>query len=91
MGVADLVSAFNSVTAGKFNCTRATLEYSKANDTEWQILTFYGTDADGVAFVFKADRLRPGGDVIAAARETAQRKLDEAAAKAAKGNPHEGA
>ena len=76
MAAADLVDAFNSVAGDAFTCTRATLGYTRANDTEWQILTFYGTDAQGVAFERKSDRVRPDGDVILAARETAQAALD---------------
>lgn len=76
MGVSDLREAFNGVSQPRFACAKATLHYLRANDSEWQVLTFYGIGADGTAFEITSDRLRPNGDVTGLARDTAQRLLD---------------
>lgn len=77
MGVKELREAFNSVTSTAATCSKALLEYENANDTQWQILYFSGNYADGEGFVIKSDRIRPNGDVILAARETAERFMQQ--------------
>ena len=78
MGVNDMRMAFNSVLDGRGTATKALLSYKPQHDIEWQILQFRGTWADGTAFDVKSEPLRPGSDVVAASRQTAQRMLDEA-------------
>lgn len=77
MGASDLRDAFNAVAAPAFNCARATLGYVRAHDVESQVLTFIGSATDGSPFEIKSAPLRPGADVNAAARATAQQLLDQ--------------
>lgn len=77
MGVRELQSAFNDSAGAAASCSKAFLGYVQAGGTEWQILTFNGSFADGSGFVIKSDRIRPSGDVIIAARQTAQALLDK--------------
>lgn len=71
MGTSELRSAFNEVSQPVATCTQATLGYDRAHDSEWQICTFYGTFADGTEFNIRGSSLRPGSDVMVAARDTA--------------------
>lgn len=77
MGVGELRESFNSVSQPAFVCTLALLDYERAHDSEFQILLFRGTAADGTPFEIKSNRLRGGTDVNNAAKETAQRLLDQ--------------
>jgi len=72
MGVKDLADAFNQVTGPAASCSKAYLGYVQGGGVEWQILTFDGSLPDGSPFRIKSDRIRPGGDVMLAARQTAQ-------------------
>lgn len=76
MGVAELRTAFNEVAepAGH-TCAKAELSYEAHEGLQWQRLTFRGTDANGVPFVQRSDRLRPETDVILAAREVATKMI----------------
>lgn len=78
MGVKELRQAFNETSAPTATCMVALLEYESANDTQWQILYFSGNYADGQGFTIKSNRIRPNGDVNQAARETAERLLQQA-------------
>lgn len=71
MGVSDLRDAFNSVAEPAFTCHKATLGYLRANDSEWQILTFNGIGADGTPFEARSDRLRASDDILSSARAVA--------------------
>ena len=82
MGTKDLVIAFNAAAAPYATCGRAELGYDRSHDTEWQILTFYGTKADGTPFEIKADKVRPGGDIVQATREAAARLVNQGKAPA---------
>lgn len=77
MGVKELREAFNEVAAPAAVCIKALLEYERANDTEWQVLYFSGSYADGAGFSIKSDRIRPSEDVNLAARATAERLLSQ--------------
>jgi len=77
MGAKDLREAFNSIAQPIYICTIATLEYERSHDVEWQILSFRGTDQAGVPFSIKSGQLRPGTDVNQAARDTAERLLQQ--------------
>lgn len=77
MGVGELRDAFNSVSQPAFTCTMALLDYVRAHDTESQILLFRGSAADGSAFEIKSDPLRRNTDLNNAAKEVAQRLLDQ--------------
>jgi hypothetical protein len=79
MGVSDLREAFNAVSAPRYTCQQALLSYDRANNAEWQILTFSGRGQDGNGFEIKSDRVGPSGDLALAARETALRLLDKQA------------
>jgi hypothetical protein len=78
MGVGELRQAFDSVAGpAGFTCTLALLDYQRAHDTEFQILLFRGTDAAGAGFEIKSDPLRANSDLNQAAKEVAQRLLDQ--------------
>ncbi|HSV24356.1 MAG TPA: hypothetical protein VLJ17_15175 [Xanthobacteraceae bacterium] len=72
MGVSELRSAFNDIAepAG-FTCSKAELSYEPGDDIQWQRLTFRGTDAAGVPFVVRSERLRPETSVIEVAKSVA--------------------
>ena len=72
MAVKDLREAFNAAADGKFTCQTATLGYTRENDVEWQILSFSGTGDDGMAFATQSKLLKPGANVLEAARAAAQ-------------------
>lgn len=75
MGTKELRDTFNLIAAPAFNCTKAYLGYERSHDTEWQKITFSGTKADGTAFLQESALIRPNGDVIVAAKETAQKLI----------------
>jgi hypothetical protein len=77
MAVSDLREAFNLVAAPRYTCQQALLDYERADGAEWQILSFSGRGQDGNGFEIKSDRIGPSGDLVVAARETAQRLLDQ--------------
>lgn len=77
MGAKDLREAFNSISQPIYNCTMALLDYERAHDVEWQVLTFRGKDQTGVDFAITSGRLQPGVDVNQAARDTAERLLQQ--------------
>jgi hypothetical protein len=78
MGVGELREAFNAVAApAGITCTLALLDYQRAHDTEFQILLFRGTDATGAGFEITSDPLRANTDLNLAAKEVAQRLLDQ--------------
>lgn len=83
MGIGELRAAFNGICQPAFNCTLVLLDYERETDPathkikEWQILLFRGTAADGTPFEIKSDR-HPGDiDINTAAKETAQKLLDQ--------------
>lgn len=82
MSIADLRDAFNSV-AGLygFACSKALLDYQRAKGQEWQILTFYGTGADGKDFIVRADRALASDDHLNLAKVAAQRLVDQRSPK----------
>lgn len=82
MGIKDIVAAFNAISEPGATCDRAKLAYEHSHDTEWQILTFYGTKADGMPFEIRADPVRPGDNILQAARETATRFVNQGKASA---------
>lgn len=77
MGSGELRENFNSISQPAFTCTLALLDYDHANGKEWQILRFRGTGADGAPFEMVSQDIGPGADLNQAARETAQRMLDQ--------------
>lgn len=77
MGVGELRDNFNAVSQPDFTCTMALLDYERANGKEWQILRFRGTGADGTPFEMVSQDIGPGADLNQAAKETAQRMLDQ--------------
>jgi hypothetical protein len=77
MGINSVKDAFNAVAFPAFTASVAFHDYLRANDTEWQILTFRGTDASGSPFEIKSDRAPGRADLDAVARQTAQRMLDQ--------------
>lgn len=77
MGVGELREAFNSVSQTAFTCTLALLDYERDGKAEWQILLFRGTSSDGAPFEIKSERLKGGIDLNIAAKEVAQKLLDQ--------------
>ena len=74
-GAKGLRDAFNAQMGDLGSCRMALLDYLRQGGTEWQILDFSGTWADGSPFSIKSDRLPPKTDVQAAAAATAQQLL----------------
>lgn len=77
MGVGELREAFNSVSQPAFTCTLALLDYERDGGKEWQILLFRGTSADGKPFEVKSERLKGDIDLNRAAKDVAQKLLDQ--------------
>ena len=75
-GAKGLRDSFNLVLGPAGSCSVALLDYVREDGTEWQLLDFSGTWADGSLFRIQSDMVPPKGDVQAAARATAQRLLD---------------
>jgi hypothetical protein len=75
LGVAELKQAFNEVAEPAFSAQKAYLSYETKDTIQFQRLKFSGTSQDGTQFEVASDQVRPGGDVLSAARETAQRLL----------------
>lgn len=75
MGVSDLKDAFNSVAEPAYSAQKAFLSYETKDTIQFQRLKFSGTSQDGTQFEITSDSVRPSGDVLSAARETAQRLL----------------
>ena len=77
MGTKELREAFNLAADGRYACNVATLGYEHSDGTEWQILSFSGTDASGAPFMAQSERLRAGTNVMQAARDTALALVDK--------------
>lgn len=77
MGVGELREAFNSVSQPALTCTLALLDYERKENAEWQVLLFRGTSADGTPFEIKSDLLSGDIDLNRAAKEVAQKLLDQ--------------
>lgn len=77
MGTRELKDAFNSVTGPLATCTKATLTYERPEGKEYTILTFEGTFPDGTPFSVRSVPIPPRGIMELAARETAQRLLEQ--------------
>ena len=71
MSAQQLKEAFNGVASPTYTCGNAYLRYVAVGGTQYQVLEFTGTDADGQPFQVKSDRIKPKGDIYLAARETA--------------------
>lgn len=81
MGVADLRAAFNAAASPRYSCTSALMHYEQHAGIDWQRLTFSGIGPDGVKFEVRSDQLRPGADVITAAREIGAKLLAQGESK----------
>ena len=81
MGIADLRATFNDACAGQVTCTKATMNYVQQGGTEWQVLCFWGSYANGEPFEIKSDRIRPSGSLLAASKDTAATLLAKGAPK----------
>jgi hypothetical protein len=77
MGTRELKNAFNEVSQPVANCTQATLGYDRSSGVEHQKLVFSGNYSDGTVFSLESNPLRPEGDVMVAARETAEMLLKQ--------------
>lgn len=75
MGARELRDTFNLTASPTAVCQKALLEYVPGQGTEFQVLYFSGSYADGTGFTIKSDRIRPSGDVNAMARATAEQLL----------------
>lgn len=75
MGVKELREAFNAVAEPTFTAQKAFLDYVQQGGTQYSVITFSGIDDAGTPFEAKSNRIKPKGDVILAARETAQALL----------------
>lgn len=80
MGASDLRDAFNAVAAPRFTCTQAFMDYAGSDHGvpagQFQILKFSGRTDAGNGFEVQSAPLAPETDVNAAAREVAQKLLD---------------
>jgi len=70
MGVKELRDTFNLATEPDASARKAFLDYKTQGGVQYQILTFEGSFADGVAFSIKSNLIRPNGDPNMMARET---------------------
>ena len=77
MGVRELRDGFNAVSQPDATANAARMSYVQQGGTEWQVLQFTGSWADGSPFTLKSDRLRPGTDVVLAARMAAIQMLQQ--------------
>jgi hypothetical protein len=77
MGTKELRENFNQVAEPRAACQDALLYYENAGVTQWQRLKFSGIDGSGQPFEIISNRLRPGSDVVMAARMTAQHWLEK--------------
>lgn len=75
MGVKELRDSFNLVAEPDASARKAFLSYKMLGLTQYQVLTFQGSFADGAPFEVKSTEIRPGGDAIIAARDTAKTLL----------------
>lgn len=75
MGVKELKDSFNLVANPDASAGKAFLGYKSQGGTQYQILTFQGTWSDGGSFEIKSDLIRPNGDPILMARNTAKALL----------------
>lgn len=77
MGARELRDAFNQVAVSAASCVKALLEYEQAGGTEYQVVYFSGSYADGSGFAIRSDRIPIGGDVMQMAKATAERVLKQ--------------
>lgn len=77
MGIKEIQDEFNNTTGPAANCVKALMSYKPMGGAEYQILFFSGNYPDGSEFVVQSDLVRPGGDLLAAARATAQALLQK--------------
>lgn len=76
MGTKELREGFNQVAEPRLSCQDAFLNYETHQGMQFQRLKFSGIDGNGERFEITSDRLRPGSDVVQAARDTAQKWLE---------------
>ena len=81
MGTRELRESFNAVTSPVALCSSALLRYERLGGQEYQFLYFSGAWNDGTAFSIRSDGLGRNASVDLAARNTAQKLLDQRAAK----------
>lgn len=77
MGIRELQAAFNEVASPDATCLKALLDYKRGSGTEWQLIVFSGSYADGTPFVIQSEAQRPGSNLILASRETATALLQQ--------------
>ncbi len=77
MGVGELRESFNAVASPIYVAQMAFLHYTRAHDTEWQVVTIRGTDDAGATFEAVSDPLPPHTDLNQAAKELAQAMIDQ--------------
>lgn len=77
MGVKELRDSFNLVAEPDASASKAFLDYQTWANVQYQVLTFAGSFGDGVGFKISSDRIRPNGDLIIAARNTAKTLLKQ--------------
>lgn len=75
MGVKELKDSFNLVASPDATARKAFLNYKVQGGVQYQLLTFEGSWSDGEAFEIMSNLVRPNGDPIIAARETASMLL----------------
>lgn len=87
MGVKQLREAFDAAAGAGYACSLATMHLERADNAEWQVLTFSGTAPDGSVFTTQSARLGPSTNLEAAARATAESFVNARAAAPAGGTP----
>lgn len=77
MGIAGVREAFNEISAPGHVCEMAFLTNERSAGREWSRLKFRGISAAGAAFEVNSDLLPGGTDVNEAARQVAQKLVNE--------------
>ena len=75
MGIKEIKDSFNLVANPDASARKALLGYKTQGSTQYQILMFWGSWADGTAFEIKSDLIRPNADPVLMARTTAAQLL----------------
>jgi hypothetical protein len=77
MGIAEVKAAFQQTIGDAYDCTLALMDIEHAHGIEYQRLFFRVSGPDGVKEEIRSDQIRPGGDLIQAAKDTALRLLNQ--------------
>lgn len=78
MGIKEIKAAFEDALGDDYSCNLALMDTVRDGAKESLVLFFRGNDPSGAQFEVKSDPIGPIGDLIQAAKDTAQRVLNAA-------------